>query len=373
MTSTLSKATRVPLGRVEEALSGQLKDLQGDSQAHVQRARMSNLIVYCDNQAVAAEVAPHIPEIVETHPARVLFLVGEPGSGADEMKASVSVEAHPLGRHQQACTEMVVLEAGGEAASRFHFAVRSLLIGDLPTNLWWAAKSPPALSGEFILGLAEQAQQIIYDSNGWVEPAKGVIATAAWIDRVQETRLPSRWRVVSDLNWRRLKIWRRLLGQSLDPVSAPGASESITELQIDHGPHAVVQACLLVSWLAIRLGWRVEEGEIEPGVDVEWLFHTANGKVKAQVNRLAEGTSEIQRLRIHCQINGHPVVMHFGLQADHRLAITLEGINAEPRTVTVPRLTAADIIARQLSDREKNPLFCQSMEMIQVLALRLFD
>src|SRR5262249_37723595 len=78
------------------------------------------------------------------------------------------------------------------------------------------------------------------------------------------------WRVASDLNWRRLKFWRRLTAQALDPMTAPGALDSISDIQVEHGPHAVVQAWLLVGWMASRLGWRVQTGRVDPGAELVW-------------------------------------------------------------------------------------------------------
>ena len=77
---------------------------------------------------------------------------------------------------------MVTLHAGGAAVDRLPFAVRALLIGDLPVNLWWQAHVPPPLAGALIYDLAETAQQVIYDSVGWPDPARGMAATAGWLD-----------------------------------------------------------------------------------------------------------------------------------------------------------------------------------------------
>src|SRR5262249_43820678 len=153
-------------------------------------------------------------------------------------------------------SEQVTLRSDGAAVDNLHFAARALVIGDLPINLWWAAPQAPALAGTLLYHLAENAQQIMYDSIGWPEPARGGAATGAWLEGVERVQPGGRWRVASDLNWRRLKFWRRLLGQALDPATARGAEESVSELHVEHGPHDVVQAYELVGWLAQRLGWQ---------------------------------------------------------------------------------------------------------------------
>ena len=66
----------------------------------------------------------------------------------------------------------MTISAPPAQVDRLPFAVRALVIGDLPTNLWWASNQPPPLAGSLLYELAENAQQIIYDSLGWPDPAR---------------------------------------------------------------------------------------------------------------------------------------------------------------------------------------------------------
>src|SRR5205085_1035705 len=84
----------------------------------------------------------------------------------------------------------------------------------------------------------------------------------------------------SDLNWRRLKYWRRLLTQSLDPASAPGAAESVTDILVEYGPSALVRAWELVSWLARHLGWRVQGGRVHASAEMAWRFFGPQGATR---------------------------------------------------------------------------------------------
>src|SRR5262249_12357145 len=156
------------------------------------------------------------------------------GNGKDEIRGQVSVWCQRHRGGPKACCEQVTLHARGSAVERLPFAVRELVIGDLPTNIWWAVTQPPSLGGPLLHGLAEYAQQIIYDSIGWPEPARGVATTMAWLEHFEHVPRNGRWHVASDLNWRRLKYWRRLLSQALDPNTAPGALESVTEVLVEH-------------------------------------------------------------------------------------------------------------------------------------------
>jgi glucose-6-phosphate dehydrogenase assembly protein OpcA len=365
----------VPLGQVEAELTRQFQAIHQPSTGPVIRARMSNLVIFCDKADrvanVAADVIAALPTIIAIHPARVILLVAEPQASDAGTTATVLVRAQPGPGGRTLCAEEVALHARGSAVEHLPYAVRNLLVGDLPTNLCWASSQPPPLAGPLLYDLAENAQQIIYDSNGWPEPARDVAAVAAWLDKFERPQPTTRWRVASDLNWRRLKSWRRTLSQALDPASAPGALESITEVLIEHGPHASPQAWELTAWAVARLGWRVQSGRIQPGVEMTWQAAAAHGTVRLRIRRLATGPSEVRHVRIACALAGRPGALNIGVEDERRLAVVLEGVDAAPRTSTVQPQPLAELIARQLSDRDRDPVFHLSMTAAEVLARTL--
>jgi glucose-6-phosphate dehydrogenase assembly protein OpcA len=208
-------AMAVPLRLVEDELRRQMKARQGPDERPVHRACMSNLVIFCDQRAHAEEIAELVPAIVAAHPARVLLVVGEAAEAESPgVSASVLVRQPETGRHQHTFSEQVSLHAAAGGVGKLPFAVRALLIGDLPINLWWASQVPPSLAGPLLYDLSENAQQIIYDSRGWVDPARAVAATASWLREFERALSGGRWRVASDLNWRRLKYWRRFVIQA---------------------------------------------------------------------------------------------------------------------------------------------------------------
>ena len=149
--------------------------------------------------------------------------------------------------------------------------------------------------------------------------------------------------MASDLNWRRLKSWRRLLAQALAPASAPGARESVTEVLVEHGPHAVVQAWELVSVLSQRLGWKVQGGTVQTGVEISWRFVSEQGEVRVRLKRLEQGPAEIRHVRLVCRIDNKPAAMNFIVESAERLAMMLEGIDSAPRTMIVAAVAARGV------------------------------
>jgi glucose-6-phosphate dehydrogenase assembly protein OpcA len=361
-------SAHVSLRKVEAELSRRLNEAQGVGEAPIQRARMSNLVIFCDGSDLASRVSTELPDIVAIHPARIFLLIAEPAPGSGEEAAFVSIRERPAGGGRIAYTEQITLHATGRGIERLPFAVRGLLVGNLPANLWWAAHQPPALGGPLLRDLTEHSEQILYDSLAWTQPARAVSSTATWINSFETPSGLSACLVASDLNWRRLKYWRRALAQAFDPATAPGALESITEVTIEHGPHATVQAWLLASWLATCLGWDVEQGTTQPNVEFAWNARGPHGRVRIRIDRQAEAPAEIRRVHVACRPGGNATALDVGVQDERRLAIRLEGIEAAARTITMIPQSTAELVGRQLSDRDRDPVFCQAMAVAGSLA-----
>jgi len=364
---------RVWLKDVEAEIARQLRVIQGPTGVPINRARMSNLVIFCRQPEQVELVNQQIPTILGYHPCRVILLVGDDANqlGQAPVQAEVNVQASLSEKDQLIFSEQVTLHAsGGDAVRRLPYAVRSCLVGDLPTNLWWADMVPPSLAGPLVYDLAESAQQVVYDSIGWAEPAKGLLATAQWLPKIERTyaQARGRWRSVADLNWRRLKYWRRLIPQALAPASTPGLLEGLSELTITHGPHAVVQACLLASWIACKLGWRVQAGHVEPGVELEWQIVAARGRHIVRIQRLSEGPPRVTQVQVRWQQAGHARSVRMLYETPTRLAVVPEDQSCQRRTITVPEQSLGELVARQLSDRDHDPVFLESMAVAQVFA-----
>ena len=360
------ESSPVALEDVDRELARRLHAIQQPGEKPVLRAHLSNLIIFCKSDERAAQLETEVPAITAVHPARVLLLVCQPGP-ENQLTATVRVRAHPSGNHHRISSEQVTLRAEGPAVQRLPFAVRGLVLGELPINIWWAVPEPPPLSGALLYDLAENAQQIIYDSIGWPEPVRGVVAAANWLSQLARSANHHHWRVVSDLNWRRLTDWRRILTQSLDPAMAPGALTSITEVRITHGPHAVVQAWELAGWLAAHLGWRVQTGHMQPGVEITWQFTTPQHPVSVHLRRLADGPSNVRSIRIAWSWNGKPGALNLTVEDEKRIAVLPEVDGTAPRTLNLSPEPLAELVGRQLSNRDGDPAFAQSMALARQL------
>jgi len=356
----------IPFHDIERELSRQFAEGSDPSAPPTVRARMSNLLIYSDNPEATQQIQNEVPEIVFIHPARVLLLAAEPQDGRDRIRVSVSAWCRSQGGGQKICSEQVTLRAGGRAVDRLSYAVRELLIGDLPTGFWWAVPRPPTLQERLLMDLEETVQQVIYDSIGWPDPAGGFVKMTSWLSRFESQRVP--WRVASDLNWRRLKSWRRFLAQMLDPATAPEALPTITEVVIVHGKGGAIQSMMLAGWLSSCLGWTVNGGNVKPGVEMNWQLVAPQGQVRLRLVRQADAPADIGRIQVACKFAGSARTLDISNQDPRRFCAEIEGQALSQRVIAVKVPKLAELVGRQLSDRERDAVFHSSMVAAQRLA-----
>ncbi len=353
----------VGVAAIEHELQSLLRQPIGpEGQEMITWACMSNLVIFCATEEEHHRVMAEIGVIVQQHPSRVLVLVGDASDESGGVEAYVSASCHLLGGGRKCCSEHVTLAAGGSALRRLPSMVRSLLIGDLPTDLWWAHNQPPPEGGDLFRDLSDMADQVIYESISWPNPAGGVVTVANW------AASPDIEQSVGDLDWRRLKPWRRILRQTLDPTILPGALESISEITVDHGPHLLPQVWLLVGWLANCLHWQPSGGKVVPGETLTWRFKSPSGPISITARRRADLPSEIHRIALKWREGSGPRSVEFAVVGANRLSIAFPDSDVPPRFHTSPFLARALLVAKQLPDRERDESYKQTLQVSRKMA-----
>jgi glucose-6-phosphate dehydrogenase assembly protein OpcA len=352
----------VDLADIEEELARFWHDPEApETGAPVTRACMANLVIFCRNPDEERELLQEIPFIVALHPSRVLLLVADVDRPSEGLEAFVCAHRRLTEEGQQIFSEHVTVRAGSASIRRLPSTVRSLLLGDLATTLWWATPEAPPLHGVLFDELAELADQVIYDSVAWTDPLRQLIVMANWIERGHA-------KSIADLAWQRPMLWHRLLAQSLDTGYAPGALEGMIEIHIEHGPHALTQAWLLIGWLALRLGWRPQGGRVMPGPEVHWQFAWAHGAPRVRIRRLTSGAAEIKLMRMTTRVSGHPVTFHFRAESASRVSVFAEGLADRMLSLASPVLSRAALVADRLPDLAHDRLFEQSIKLARTMA-----
>jgi glucose-6-phosphate dehydrogenase assembly protein OpcA len=337
----------------------------GEEVDKVTRASMSNLIIFSAAGKPAETIAAEITDIVRIHQARVLLLAADREHSEPPIEAWVSAHCRIIDRDRQVCSEHITVQTGRHDVKRLPSVARSLLIGDLPTALWWAFdEAPPSHEGLF-RELSAMADQVLYESTEWSEPVRGVADIAEWVKR-QHPRS-----VVSDLAWRRLKPWRRLISQALDPAVMPGALTSIDEVIVGHGPHALPQAWLLIGWLAACLNWRATSSHVNPGTHVTWEFATESSPVRVTVRRSDRGEPVLRSVRVCWQQQNKRHEVEFAMIGNERIGAMPANASTPTQTISAPVQPRAYLVAQQLPDRAYDALFSRTLAIAGAMAQAL--
>jgi glucose-6-phosphate dehydrogenase assembly protein OpcA len=260
-------ADRVMRASTPETIEADLEALWRElaDRTSVTRAMMSNLVVFrncpradeVDLDACVGEVP--IAEVVRRHPSRLIVLVhqDDPRRLQAPLAASIGIRVFGSGETRHAIEQITVRSVCAEAS--LPSIVRRLILGDLPTSVWWTedlSQSPPPTA------LVTMGRQFVYDSRQWRDARAGLSTMAALLDR---QHAPD----VADVNWRRLGPMRQALQLGLRSL-IPGTAGTPTRVQVRHHRLDAAKAWLLAGWLASdprpgpqgKLVTTVDEGDI---------------------------------------------------------------------------------------------------------------
>lgn len=367
---TVPKIINQPLKRVRIAdieaelgkLWGQFNQDSGGGRT-VMRACMSNLIIYCDTPEEATVVSQEITAIVDVHPARVLLLVGDGKPSEGTIDAQITIYYAALEDGWQVCAERIDVTSSPAAAERLPSVARSQLIGDLPTTLWWVSRRPPPDVGYVFFQLAELADQIIYDNMGWTNPMQGISTMTRWVAAQQNEQ------VFYNLAWRRFAVWRKLLGQMLDPKIVPGALEGLRVIEINHGPHALAMTWLMVGWLASQLKWRPVDGKRLSNSELVWKFHNNHHEIKITARRLPEGEPLLYKLLLDWSHLKQDNRLCFERLDNDRIGIveSLSTVPAQVFAAQVPKRSA--LVSAQLAHRNRDKIFESALKSANAMSV----
>lgn len=214
------------------------------------RAVMCNLVVFREELIPeGATSAPRasdlaIGEVARRHPCRVILLDhtrAAPKGGVPLLGASLTITAFGPPEARFGIEQIALRSACADAS--LPSIVRQLVLGDLPTSLWWTVDVSDRPPVEALVALA---RQLLYDSRGWGNVARGAGALTSLAGRPHSPDL-------GDLNWLRLTPLRLALTQAVDPALHPDARVRSVKIDIRHRPGEAALAWLVAGWFGASL------------------------------------------------------------------------------------------------------------------------
>ncbi|WP_217913572.1 glucose-6-phosphate dehydrogenase assembly protein OpcA [Miltoncostaea marina] len=340
MTTAAATGRRAWAGRAVsvDEVAGRLAELRrpADGGQPLSLAAVLNLVAY----APADEELPAMRSTIELladHQPSLAVLVREDDDG-DGLDAEALSHCGTGGRPACVAVELVVLRLGAGMRGGAASAVAPLLRTGLPTFLWWPGApspegdAPPAR-------LVAMADRVVTEAGRAADGPAGVRALAAWA--------PGCGAAVTDLGWAAITTWRQLIAQVLD-------RRGLDDLRAGHGAVAVghggavppVDALLLAGWLADLIG---------PRSMIEMRPERPSAHRIAAIELTGARSGRTMTIR--------------RLPGRHAAEVRVDGPGgAQRRTLPLPRLDRASLLAGELELQRRDPVFERAVAAAAALA-----
>ncbi len=237
------------LGKLWTSL-GQEEKQQG--KPTVLRACAMTLIAATDDADGGFAASQIISELMHEHPSRGVVLAtsdnADPG-----LNARVLAQCwKPFGKAQQICCEQIEITASPQNWPNIGPTIVGITAADLPVVFWCCLK--PALRPSATLqqkagldAVMNLATKVIVDTNGEEVPA-ALAVLAEW---------RAKGRLIADLEWTRLTLWREPIAQMFDP-SRGNQPRNFHLIEVAHvGEKPTASVLYAGAWLSGSLKSRV--------------------------------------------------------------------------------------------------------------------
>lgn len=275
------KLSSVDVRKIEAELSKlwtQASVTSGEGHPQVIRACSGNLILYTDRDDAESTDANMLDAIVLAHPSRAILAICREAD-SPRLEAWVSARCHldPATGSKQICSEQITVLSEGNLENELVSVIDSLLLGDLPSFLWWTCAE---LSGDKLASFLSCISRLIVDSS------RSPFSFKYLRDLQQIAENMESCISISDLNWRRLLGLRAALAEEFErsPLSIKSLAEINKVKIISCGQQFQEDACslqalLFVGWLSSRLSWDPVSLGKEPGKGVLARFRNKSQSI----------------------------------------------------------------------------------------------
>jgi len=225
----------------------------GDAEQPHPRNRVMTLVAVATSEGDERRAQRASIAIAAQHPSLTIVVREEPKVRSGRIDASITTHTikTPSGSHAEG--EIVSLHVPGAAGEHLAALVDPLLVGGVPTYIWWL-DTPPFGTKELgdALGICDA---LVVDSARFDRPYQSFLGLADLATHSHKKL------GVADFQWARLAPWRETIAQFFEPKDRRGFFGGIAELGIDYvgeGRGNRVAAALLIGWFASALGWKLQ-------------------------------------------------------------------------------------------------------------------
>jgi glucose-6-phosphate dehydrogenase assembly protein OpcA len=352
----------INVSAIERDLANVWRDeaIAGDEEgAAVTRARVLTLLVYSDNESAGQELADTIAAVTEQHPCRALVMTVDPQAPASSATASVAASCRVQGpRSKQLSCETVNFGASGEGVKELPSAVAQLLAPDVPVFLWW--RSSKEVDDYNLLHLIPMTDRVIIDSSRAASPRAELNKLAGIL------RGNPAWTGITDFTWQRLTPWREMIASFFDGPDHRPYLDRVDRVTVQYTPgerssDISARAMLLVSWLAERLGWRLDAAaSSRDGDENHFVFRAGDRGVAVRFIPVQRHGLEGLISSVRLDVTGEPSATFSVTRAERNRLASEAAVGGRP---TVSRVTAyrsrteAELLAGELGILGRDRLY----------------
>ena len=341
----------------QQITSDLIKDADGKTAVAV-RTGVMNLVVVAPGAERAVGAASALSSLPR-NPSRTLFIVPRDPEGPPTFSARLEIfcAVTPRGDGTSACTELLWIDASGEAGRHLSSMVPQLSLHDLPTLLWWDHTIDP--SSQDLKELLRGVDRALF--NGSDQRGAGINVVSDLVKVAASTGT-----ALSDFSLIRQARWRDAVASAFDEPEIAPYLHSLTEICATYSsgsnssaPVNIVKPTYHLAWLTSRLGATV----ITPlnNASGAWggLISDAGQRIALKLEPVVDAGHSGTTLALHLKGERRGSTLELTVRADGattQVQATINGTLVKERSFRAKRATDAELLSNALELGEVDPL-----------------
>ena len=341
----------------QEITGDLIKDADGKTPIAV-RTGVMNLVVVAPGAERAVGAASALSSLPR-NPSRTLFIVPRDPEGPPTFRARLEIfcAVTPRGDGTSACTELLWIDASGEAGRHLSSMVPQLSLHDLPTLLWWDHTVDP--SSQDLKELLRGVDRALF--NGSDQRGVGINVVSDLVKVAASTGT-----ALSDFSLIRQARWRDAVASAFDEPEIAPYLHSLTEIRATYAagsnsnaPVNIVKPTYHLAWLTSRLGASVVTPLNNNGGSWGGLISDAGQRIALTLEPVVDAGHSGTTLALHLKGERRGSTLELTVRADGattQVQATINGTLVKERTFRAKRATDAELLSNALELGEVDPL-----------------
>ena len=341
----------------QQITSELIKDAEGKTPIAV-RTGVMNLVVVAPGAERAVGAASALSSLPR-NPSRTLFIVPRDPEGPPTFSARLEIfcAVTPRGDGTSACTELLWIDASGEAGRHLSSMVPQLSLHDLPTLLWWDHTVDP--SSQDLKELLRGVDRALF--NGSDQRGAGINVVSDLVKVAASTGT-----ALSDFSLIRQARWRDAVASAFDEPEIAPYLHSLTEIRATYSsgsnssaPVNIVKPTYHLAWLTSRLGATVITPLNNASGTWSGLISDAGQRIALKLEPVVDAGHSGTTLALHLKGERRGSTLELTARADGattQVQATINGTLVKERIFRAKRATDAELLSNALELGEVDPL-----------------